>query len=82
MNVSVDMSEFMGESGGEGMAAAGGAMGGGGGGGGGMMSGLPQMIGQDTAAIDDEVDQATEALFQDDTVRMSHQRMGEKLQGR
>lgn len=54
----------------------------GGGSGQGGMSGLPQMIGQDIASIDDPKDQADDALFEDDTVRQAHQRLGEKLQGR
>ena len=52
------------------------------GGGMGGMQGLPQMIGQDTAAIDDTKDQADDALFEDETVRKAHQQLGERLQGR
>lgn len=62
-----------------------GGMSGGGGGGSGAQGAVGAMsgqIGNDIAAMDDEIDQATEALFQDDSVGEAHRALGEKLQGR
>jgi hypothetical protein len=59
-----------------GMSGAGSAMGGAG------MGMISSSIGQDIASKDDSVDQATEALFQDDSVGEAHRALGEKLQGR
>lgn len=61
-----------------------GGMSGGGGGSGaqGAVGAMSGQIGNDIAAMDDEIDQATEALFQDDSVGEAHRALGEKLQGR
>ena len=52
----------------------------------GMMSGMGGMmsaqIGQDIASKDDEIDQATEALFQDDTVADAMESYQHRVQGR
>ena len=73
-------SGFSGSVGGFGFGGGGG--GSGGGSGGGMSSAGAAQLGQDIAAMDDEIDQATEILFQDDTDVKGHFALGEKLQGR
>lgn len=49
---------------------------------GGAMGAMSGQLGQDIASKDDSIDQATEALFQDDSDVEGHFALAEKLQGR